>query len=44
MLHGKLVVVVSGVCGVDAVVMVFNGCGGGDNEAPTVESTEPGSL
>lgn len=42
MLHGKLAGVVNAVCGVDDVVV--NGCGGGDIEIPTVESTEPGSL
>lgn len=42
--HGKLVGVVNVVCDVDGVVL-GNGCGGGDNEAPpAVESTEPGSL
>lgn len=49
MLHGKLFGVVSVVCGFDDVVVivavVVNGCcGDGDNDAATVESTEPGSL
>lgn len=46
MLHGKLVGVVNAVCGVDVVLLllVINGCGGGDADTPIVESTEPGSL
>lgn len=46
MLHGKLVGVVNVVCCVDDVLLLLmvNGCGGGDADTPIVESTEPGSL